>query len=125
LKVAAPGITLRMVESKTRKSAFLREAIRLLDLKNATVETARAEELLTRPELHESQDLVTIRAVRLELKLMVKLQAFLKTRGRILMFRSGSGAEAPPEVVPPLVYEATLPLVESLRSRLVILRKML
>ncbi|MDO8835061.1 MAG: 16S rRNA (guanine(527)-N(7))-methyltransferase RsmG [Vicinamibacterales bacterium] len=125
LKLAIPGMTLRMVESKTRKSAFLREAVRVLSLTNAEVETARAEELLTRPELHESQDFVTVRAVRLELKLLVKLQAFLKTGGRILMFRSGTGSDAPPTVVPPLVYEATLPLVDSLRSRLVVLRKML
>lgn len=125
LKLAIPGMKLRMVESKTRKSAFLREAVRVLSLTNADVETARAEELLTRPELHESQDFVTVRAVRLELKLLVKLQAFLKTGGRILMFRSGTGSDAPPTVVPPLVYEATLPLVESLRSRLVVLRKML
>lgn len=125
LKLAIPGMTLRMVESKTRKSAFLREAVRVLSMTNADVETARAEELLTRPELHESQDFVTVRAVRLELKLLVKLQAFLKTGGRILMFRSGTGSDAPPTVVPPLVYEATLPLVESLRSRLVVLRKML
>lgn len=125
LKLAEPGMTLRMVESKTRKSAFLREAVRQLGLQGAEVETARAEELLTRPELHESHELVTVRAVRVELKLLVKLQAFLRTGGRILMFRSGSGAETPPVVAPPLVYEATYPLVESLRSRLVVLRKML
>jgi 16S rRNA (guanine527-N7)-methyltransferase len=125
LKIAVPSMSLRMVESKTRKSAFLREAVRVLNLTDAEVETARAEDLLTRPELHESQDVVTIRAVRVELKLLVKLQAFLKTGGRILMFRSGSGSELPPSVVPPLVYEATYPLVESLRSRLLVLRKML
>ncbi len=125
LKIAVPSIHLRMVESKTRKSAFLREAIRVLGMTDADVETARAEDLLTRPELHESQDIVSIRAVRVELKLLVKLQAFLKTGGRILMFRSGSGSEVPPTVVPPLVYEATYPLVDSLRSRLLVLRKML
>ena len=125
LKIAVPSIHLRMVESKTRKSAFLREAVRTLEMSDADVETARAEDLLTRPELHESQDIVTIRAVRVELKLLVKLQAFLKTGGRILMFRTGSGSETPPTVVPPLVYEATYPLVDSLRSRLLVLRKML
>jgi len=125
LKLALPGLALRMVESKTRKSAFLREAIRVLNLQQAEVETARAEDLLTRPELHESHDLVTVRAVRIEQSLLVKLQAFLKTGGRILLFRSGSGSDTPPSVVPPLVYEATFPLVESLRSRLVVLRKML
>ena len=125
LKLAIPSIQLLMVESKTRKSAFLREAIRLLNLTDTAVETARAEDLLTRPELHESQDLVTVRAVRVEQKLLTKVQAFLKLGGRILQFRSNIGTETPPMVEPPLVYVATMPLLESLRSRLVILRKML
>ncbi len=63
LKLAAPRIKLWMVESKTRKSAFLREAIRQLDLRESFVETKRYEELLTEPTLHESMDVVTIRAV--------------------------------------------------------------
>ena len=125
LKLSMPTLNLTMVESKTRKSAFLREAIRQLNLADSTVETARAEDLLTRSELVESQDLVTIRAVRIEQKLLTKIQAFLRLGGRILLFRSTGGTEAPPLVTPPLVYEATWTLVESLRSRLVILRKML
>lgn len=125
LKLALPSLRLIMVESKTRKSAFLREAIRHLGLTDTDVITARAEELLTRPELHESQDFVTVRAVRTEQKLLVKLQAFLRLGGRILLFKAAAGADAPPMVAPPLVYEATVPLVESLRSRLVVLRKML
>jgi 16S rRNA G527 N7-methylase RsmG len=114
-----------MVESKTRKSAFLREAIRHLNLTDTAVETARAEDLLTRPELHEAQDAVTVRAVRIEQKLLARVQAFLRLGGRILMFRSNVSNEAPPLVVPPLAYEATLPLVESMHSRLVVLRKIL
>jgi 16S rRNA (guanine527-N7)-methyltransferase len=125
LKLAVPSLNLLMVESKTRKSAFLREAVRTLNLADTTVETARAEELLTRPELHESQDLVTVRAVRIEQKLLTKVQAFLRQGGRILLFRASAGVETPPMVSPPLVYEATWPLVESLRSRLIVLRKML
>jgi 16S rRNA (guanine527-N7)-methyltransferase len=125
LKLAIPSLNLVMVESKTRKSAFLREAIRQLNLTESLVETIRAEDLLTRPELHESQDLVTIRAVRLDQKLFTRIQAFLRRGGRILLFRSSSGAETPPLVAPPLVYEATWTLIETLRSRLVVLRKML
>jgi 16S rRNA (guanine527-N7)-methyltransferase len=125
LKLATPAIHLLMVESKTRKSAFLREAIRHLDLRDTAVETARAEDLLTRPELHEAQDAITVRAVRIEQKLLAKLQAFLRLGGRIMLFRSNVATEAPPLVAPPLAYEATLPLVESLRSRLVVLRKVL
>jgi 16S rRNA (guanine527-N7)-methyltransferase len=125
LKLAIPSLNLVMVESKTRKSAFLREAIRHLNLADSLVETVRAEDLLTRPELHESQDLVTIRAVRIEQKLLTRIQAFLRLGGRILLFRSSVGTETPPPVAPPLVYEATWTLVETLRSRLVVLRKML
>ena len=125
LKLAIPSLHLLMVESKTRKSAFLREAVRHLNLADTSVETVRAEDLLTRPELHESQDLVSVRAVRLEQKLLTSIQAFLRLGGRILLFRSSTGTDAPPLVAPPLVYEATWTLVESLRSRLVVLRKML
>jgi 16S rRNA (guanine527-N7)-methyltransferase len=125
LKIAIPSLHLVMVESKTRKSAFLREAIRHLNLTDASVETVRAEDLLTRPELHESQDLVSVRAVRVEQKLLNSIQAFLRLGGRILLFRTSTGSDSPPLVAPPLVYEATWTLVESLRSRLVVLRKML
>jgi len=125
LKIAMPSLQLLMVESKTRKSAFLREAIRHLDLLNTTVETVRAEDLLTRPELHESQDLVSVRAVRVEQKMLTSMQAFLRLGGRILLFKASTGTDAPPLVAPPLVYEATWTLVENLRSRLVVLRKML
>jgi 16S rRNA G527 N7-methylase RsmG len=114
-----------MVESKTRKSAFLREAVRHLNLTDASVETVRAEDLLTRPELHESQDLVSVRAVRVEPKLLTSIQAFLRLGGRILLFRTSTGTDTPALVAPPLVYEATWTLVENLRSRLVVLRKML
>jgi len=125
LKIAIPSLTLVMVESKTRKSAFLREAARQLNLADTSVETVRAEDLLTRPELHESQDLVSVRAVRVEQKLLTSIQAFLRLGGRILLFRTSTGTDTPPLVAPPLVYEATWTLVENLRSRLVVLRKML
>ena len=46
LKLAIPHLQLTMVEAKTRKSAFLREAARQLDLGSTQVETTRVEELL-------------------------------------------------------------------------------
>jgi 16S rRNA (guanine527-N7)-methyltransferase len=124
LRLALPGTALLMVESKTRKSAFLREAVRQLGLGATEVETARAEDLLARPDLHEAFDAVSVRAVRIEAKLLTRLQAFLHLGGRVLLFR-GAGGDSPPAIAPPLVYEATHTLVESLRSRLVILRKLL
>src|SRR5690606_38619474 len=74
-RLALPEARLVMIESKTRKAVFLREAIRELELADTTVEVARFEELLARPELHEGADLVTIRAVRVEPRTLTGLQA--------------------------------------------------
>ena len=115
-------VRLTMVEVKTRKSAFLREAVRQLGLA-ATVENSRYEELLARPELHERFDAMSIRAVRIEPKLLMSLQAFLKTHASLLLFRGPSGPDTPTSIIPPLEWQATVPLVDSLRSRLTILRK--
>jgi 16S rRNA (guanine527-N7)-methyltransferase len=123
LKLAAPHVQLRMVESKTRKAVFLREAVRELNLSDVVVETARFEELLSRPELHEALDLVTIRAVRIEPKTLVSVQAVLKPGGQVFLFRGPGGADMINAVTPPLSWLATYPLIESLRSRLVVLRK--
>jgi 16S rRNA (guanine527-N7)-methyltransferase len=123
LKLAAPQLHLRMVESKTRKAVFLREALRALGVKDAEVESARFEELLARPELHEALDLVTIRAVRVEPRTLVTLQAFLKPGGQLFLFRGAGGADIADALTPPLSWVATYPLIEELRSRLVVLRK--
>ena len=123
LKLAAPAISLTMVEAKTRKSAFLREAIRQLELDRAIVETSRYEELLARPELHEAFGVVSMRAVRTETSTLITLQAFLAPRGLFFLFRGPSGPEVPGSVVPPLELRATVPLVESLQSRLSIVAK--
>ena len=45
MRIAAPGGSLRMVESKTRKAAFLREVIRKLEMGSAEVDAVRSEEL--------------------------------------------------------------------------------
>jgi 16S rRNA (guanine527-N7)-methyltransferase len=123
LALAAPGIQLLMVEAKTRKSVFLREAIRTLALPAADVATARFEELLARPDLHEAHDLVTIRAVRVEARVLMTLQAFAKPGGQLFLFRGSGGADPAETIHPPLSWKATYPLIESLRSRLVVLEK--
>jgi 16S rRNA (guanine527-N7)-methyltransferase len=123
MKLATPAMRLTMVEVKARKSAFLRESIRHLSLTDATVETSRYEELLARPELHEAFDLVSLRAVRVETRVLGTLQAFVRPGGAIFLFRGPSGPEAPGTLVPPLEWGGTHPLVEALQSRLTILTK--
>ena len=121
LTLASPRLHMRMVESKTRKAVFLREVIRTLGLGRAEVDTSRFEELLARPELHEGADLITVRAVRLEPRTLVSLQALLKPGGHLFLFRGAAGADLA-ELVPPLTWVATHPM-EALRSRLVVLKK--
>lgn len=123
LKLAAPRISLRMVESKTRKAAFLREATRTLNLEGVEVEAARFEELLARPEMHESYDVATLRAVRIEPRTLNTVQAFLKPQGQIFLFRASSADANLLSMVPPLRWEATHALLESFGSQLLVLRR--
>lgn len=121
LRLAMRGGSMLMVEAKTRKAAFLREVVRQLGLMDTSVETARFESLLAVPDLHESFDALSLRAVRVEARVLRGLQAFIRPGGELLLFR-GSRDE-PAGIEPPLRWKATYPLVDGLRSRLVVLRK--
>jgi 16S rRNA (guanine527-N7)-methyltransferase len=123
LKLAAPALSLLMVESKIRKAAFLREACRRLKIEDVVVETERYEALLSRPELNEVHDLLTLRAVRVEAHVLRGLQAFVKPGGVVALFRGGGGSDVPEDLEPPLAWRATYPLVSSLRSRLAVVEK--
>ena len=123
LALAVPGLRLLMVESKTRKSVFLGEAVRMLGLPGAEVANARFEELLAHPDLHEAHDLATIRAVRLESRVLMTLQAFARPGGLLFLFRGSGAADPSDTTTPPLAWKATYPLIESLRSRLIVLEK--
>jgi len=121
--LAVPGLRLLLVEAKVRKSVFLREALRALEMADGSVATSRFEELLAKPDLHEAHELLTIRAVRLETAILMNLQAFVKPRGELFLFRGTSGAWPPGSLTPPLAWKATYPLLEALGSQLVVLEK--
>lgn len=120
MKLARPDLTLHMVEVKVRKSVFLRQVARSLELPDAHVHTARFEELLTRADLHESVSVVSIRAVRIDPQVLVTLQAFLEPGGHLLSFTTANNTHA---AVPPLREEASYDLLDGNRSRLVVFRK--
>jgi 16S rRNA (guanine527-N7)-methyltransferase len=122
MKIAMPGMSLRMVESKTRKAAFLREAVRTLRLDGATVESVRLEELFVRPTLHESADVVTLRAVRLDKRLLSHIQVFLRPLGLLFLFTTGVAAELG-RPMPHFQHHSGDPLLRQWGSRLEILQK--
>lgn len=127
IKIANPGLTVRMVESKSRKGAFLREAVRCLGLDGTVVEDCRYEALTTRPELREAHDVLTIRAVRVDAGVLQELQAFVRSGGALALFRGDGRSDGSDDglrdLPAPLVRQAVHPLVDSLGSRLIIVRK--
>ena len=75
-----------MVESKARKAAFLKDAVRILGISGASVETERIEALALNHPLAGSIDVVTVRAVRLDPILFDSVRRLLKLRGRVVLF---------------------------------------
>lgn len=119
--LASPAIRLIMVEVKVRKCAFLREVLRQLAIERGTVENCRLEELLSRADLHEAADIVTVRAVRPDRKLLTAMQAFLRPGGRLFMFGTESTAKA--EFAPPFTSGHTEVLLPASGSQLVLMNK--
>jgi 16S rRNA (guanine527-N7)-methyltransferase len=110
LNVFRPEMRLTMVESRERKSAFLREAAREVGLKRATVVTSRFEDL----HLSGLADLVTVRAVRLDGGVVSLIHRQLRPGGRLLLF----GAQETPPLFKPIEY-CQLPGSESYLTLLV------
>jgi len=85
LKAVRPKLKLTMVESKVRKAAFLREAVRVLKLQDAAVENSRIELL---PAMFiGSASAVTVRAVRVDSTLLSRASELLATDGQLILFR--------------------------------------
>ncbi len=122
MRLARPDVQLRMVESKSRKAAFLREAVRQLGLAEAHVDACRYEELATRVGDEGVADVVTVRAVRLDEEGCARLSRLVVRGGRLLLFEGpdGNGAELGSTR---FVHEGTCALVAALKSRLVVLRR--
>jgi len=97
LKIVRPAARLTMVESKARKAAFLREAVRVLDLQNASVEDARFEDIAARPSATGMAELVTVRAVKTDKVLFRASRALLREGGRLMLFCS-SGTKIPAQL---------------------------
>jgi len=86
LVLCCPTLRMTLVESRGRKAAFLREALRHLGVNSARVENCRVEELAVRSDFVGAVDLVTIRAVRIDDALLTRLTGLLSSSGRIFSF---------------------------------------
>jgi 16S rRNA (guanine(527)-N(7))-methyltransferase RsmG len=87
LKIARSVLSLTMIEGKARKAAFLREAVRVLQLDNSDVLQKRFDEVVAMPAAIGSQGIVTVRAVRADHTLFGIAGSLLRREGRLLLFR--------------------------------------
>ena len=116
LKLARPAARLTMVESKTRKAAFLREAVRTLALEDVTIEV-----VALRADHRRAVDLLTVRAVKIDKSVIRAAAALLASHGRLMLFsgRPRSGGEP----TQPFQFVQTVRLAASDASMLAILER--
>jgi 16S rRNA (guanine527-N7)-methyltransferase len=86
IKIAAPALRMILVESRTKKESFLREAVRRLELRGVEVANQRLEELATRVDLQGAADVLTLRAVTATHALWTSIDALLASSGRVFWF---------------------------------------
>jgi 16S rRNA (guanine527-N7)-methyltransferase len=136
LKIVRPEFQLTMVESKARKSAFLRDVVRQLSLPAAVVVTDRLENLieagLRQGQPVESRPVppfgklgaavVSVRAVRADQGLWDTIGALLRPGGLVLWFR-GEASGAGPRAGSSLKLVETRRLIPERGSELALLRK--
>src|SRR5205085_4484696 len=117
LALACGARSLLMIESKARKAAFLREAVRHVALPGA-VECARFEDVL--PKLRKVADLVSIRAVRVDADILALVRPALAPGGEALLFQNSNPVDL--GAAGGLKVDRTVVLLPTLGSRAVFLK---
>jgi 16S rRNA (guanine527-N7)-methyltransferase len=85
LAIAFPGVSVTLLDATRKKTDFLDEVIRELELANTTTLNGRAEDFAHQPRWRNQFDLVTARAVS-SLPTILELAApFLRTGGQMLL----------------------------------------
>jgi len=79
IKVWNDKVELTLIESNQKKSAFLREAVRVLHLDQVSIQSARAETVATRA------DVVTLRAVEHFEQILPTARQLMHPRGRMAL----------------------------------------
>jgi len=116
LALTTSAKSLTMVESKARKAAFLREALRTLGL-HGSVECARYEDVV--PQLPSGMDVISVRAVKLDDGTLELISNALLPTGQAVLFVS-----EPPVLAAStgLMVDRTIALIPSLRSKAIYLK---
>ena len=122
LRIARPDLRwVRLVESRARRSAFLRHAVREVPLRQVVVENDRYEALLKRPDLCGVHDIVTLRGIAWDAGVLRQLGRFVRPGGLIWLFVSAA-MDTGSRLGPPIEEVASHSLHATLRSRLIMVR---
>ncbi len=120
LLLALPSRSGVLVEIRTRKSVFLREVIRALELSSQIdVQTKDFQELASTAAWIGGFDLCTVRAVRVTSQESAVLRRFLRPSGRLCLFSAG---EPGVEMQAGFSVERTVELQSANPSKAIVLR---
>ena len=111
LKLSSGCLSMALVESRTRKAAFLREVARTLGLRDVRVESCRFEEFGAREENRARFDLVSLRAVKADQRLWGAVAVTMRNAGRVLWL-GGAGRQCEHEDFRICMEEGSLKVLE-------------
>lgn len=122
LALALKSPRLVMVESRTRKAAFLREVVREIGLE-AHVEAGRFEDVAGRDGFRSSFDLLSVRAVRLDADAFSSITALLRPSGKAALFGRLDAEDFQHSLPVELSRQSVVSLLAPTRATLMILRR--
>jgi 16S rRNA (guanine527-N7)-methyltransferase len=121
LKLVRTGPQLVMIESKHRKAAFLREAIREVGIERADVRTERFQDVGANQTSAGIAALVTVRAVKPEPTLFSAAASLLRSGGELMLFGAETNLSSK---VGEFNLAGIYPLLTNAGSNLVVLRRL-
>lgn len=104
IKLVIPKLALTLIESNQKKSVFLREVLRTLELTDARVENARAE------TLSETWDVVTLRAVERLREVLPAAARLVAPQGRLMLLIGRSQIESACSALREFIWSPAVPI---------------
>jgi 16S rRNA (guanine527-N7)-methyltransferase len=111
-----------MVESRVRKAAFLREALRELGL-SGSVEAARFEDVAADVRYAGQFGLLSVRAVRLDEAAFSAMAGLLRPHGQAALFRTVESEDPPQGLPAALLFVSSRQLIPASHSSLTLLER--
>ena len=107
IKISAPGMAVRLIESRLRKAMFLREVVRTLRLEKAEVFLGRAE------SCEAKGDVVTLRAVEQFESVLPVAARLLAPQGRLALLIGAAQVKSAREILPQMKWQDPVAVPQS------------